>query len=513
MEQGTHERVRDDNEGDAGRVSVRELANQLVELSGGHGNITEITHCTTRVRLRLRRPELADEAELGRIKEVQSAFKQSGQLQIIVGPAMVYKVHRHIVRLLQEPGESPASNPETPQPLQSQQSLQPLPSQKETGIAALLRRSVAAASLLSDIVIPMIPLFVAVGILLGLLSGIRALGVASSGALWFQTLVMLTGAAFQILAVMFGYHAARRFGGTPALGAAIGLIMTRPGLLPIGPAVAPAVSDAMMAGGPQFGYQGTVIPIIVAVLLMSLIEKGLRRIVPSSAATMIVPFLSLVLGGYLAVMFIGPITGHMGALLSGALEEAFRLGGTFFGLILGGVYGFIVLTGLHQGIQAIEAGLISNPAIGVNFLLPIWSMANIAQGGAGLAVYARTLDHSERRITLTASVTAFLGITEPVVFGVNLRRGYPFLGAAAGGASGGAYVAYHQVVANSFGLTGIPMLAFVIPAGQSNLIHYLIGIVIAAGTAFAVTWALGGREFRLPAGISHLGQAKHRRLS
>ncbi|WP_052098556.1 PTS transporter subunit EIIC [Paenibacillus stellifer] len=509
MEQGTHERVRDDNEGDAGRVSVRELANQLVELSGGPGNITEITHCTTRVRLRLRRPELADEAGLGRIKEVQSAFKQSGQLQIIVGPAMVYKVHRHIVRLLQEPGESPASNRE------SKQSLQSLPPQKRTGIAALLRRSFAAVSLLSDIVIPMIPIFVAVGMLLGLISAIRAFGWISQESALFQLLAMLTSTAFQVLPVMFGYHAAKRFGGTPVLGAAIGLIMTRPGLHSLITAGEAGTGNMAAAAGniPQLGYQGTVIPIILAVLLMSLVEKGLRRIVPSSAAMIAVPFSSLLLGGSIAVLVIGPVTGHLGSILSGLLEQAYHLGGTLFGLILGGVYGFIVLTGLHHGIQAIEVGLIANPAIGVNFLLPIWSMANIAQGGAGLAVYARTLDHSERRITLMASITAFLGITEPVVFGVNLRRGYPFLGAAAGGAAGGAYVAYHQVVANSFGLTGIPMLAFVIPAGQSNLIHYLIGIVIAAGTAFAVTWGLGGRGVRLPAGICHLGQAKHRRLS
>ncbi|WP_025687986.1 PTS transporter subunit EIIC [Paenibacillus zanthoxyli] len=496
------------------------LAMRFIELSGGLDNVSEVSHCTTRIRLRLRDGTRVDEAGLSQIEEVQNMFVHAGQLQIIVGPAIVFKVHRQMVRLLQDSGpvrqleaesQHGTGEPESPVRIAGAAdtklpSLQDVwkrrvwapqegegssPELYDSAKRGLIGRMMGAVGFFSDIVVPIIPLFVAVGLLLGLISMIEAFGWAAPDSTWFQTLLLLCGSAFQILAVMFGYQAAKRFGGTPVLGAAIGIVMTRLDFLHLSGTGGTVLHSADLTSTPQFGYQGTVIPIILAVLLMTLIEKGLRRIVPSSTTILLVPFLSLIIGGGLAVLIIGPLAAHLGGFLSSLLEELYRLGSTVFGLLLGGVYGLIVLTGLHHGIQAIEIGLISNPNIGVNFLLPIWSMANIAQGGAGLAVYARTRDNELKKIALPASITAFFGITEPIAFGVNLKLGRPFLGAAAGGAAGGAYVAFHEVVANSFGLTGIPMIAFIIPPGHINFIHYMVGLLLAVGTAFAVTWALG----------------------
>ncbi|BCG59786.1 PTS transporter subunit EIIC [Paenibacillus sp. URB8-2] len=499
---------------------AKELAMRLIELSGGTDNVSEVAHCTTRIRIRFRDSARVDEAGLAQLEEVQNVFIQSGQLQIIVGPAIVFKVHRQMVRLLQDSGPEPQREaerlyvPSEPENLVSVagsgDTLLPslrgawkrrvlahlaraesAPELKDSTKRNLIGRVMRAATFFSDIVVPIIPLFVALGLLLGLISMIQAFGWASQGSTWFRTLLLLTGSAFQIMAVMFGYHAAKRFGGTPALGAAVGIVMTRLDLLQLSGTGGAAIHPVDLTSTPQFGYQGTVIPIILAVLLMTFIEKGLRRIIPSSATILLVPFLSFVVGGGLAVLVIGPLAAQFGSFLSGLLEEVFRCGSMVFGLLLGGVYGLIVLTGLHHGIQAIEIGLISNPNIGVNFLLPIWSMANIAQGGAGLAVYARTRDKDLKKIAFPASITAFLGITEPIAFGVNLKLGRPFVGAAVGGAAGGAYVAFHGVVANSFGLTGIPMIAFIVPPGHINFIHYMVGLLLATGTAFAVTWFLG----------------------
>ncbi|MHA6532155.1 PTS transporter subunit EIIC [Paenibacillus sp. BAC0078] len=480
------------------RGSAKASAVRLIVLAGGASNISEATHCTTRLRLRLRDISLVDEASLSGLPEVQDIFFQSEQLQIILGPAYVFKVHRQVVRILQDG-----------RPVQQQEAeLPPMPSleqpnQKYTAGSvrtpfSLLRKAVNTVSFFSDIVVPMIPLFVGVGLLLGLLGMIEVFGWAAHDSIWFRTLSLLTRSAFQLMAVMFGYHTAKRFGGTPPLGAAIGIIMTQPDLVRVTGFGGIQVSSADLLLAPQFGYQGVVIPTILAVLLMTLIEKGLRRILPSSTSMMLIPFLSLATGGTFAILVIGPLTSQLGGALSSMLEIAFRQGGTVFGLLLGGIYSAIVVSGLHHGIQAVEIGLITNPDISVNFLLPIWSMANIAQGAAGLAVYARTRDKALRKIALPASITAFFGITEPVTFGVNLKLGRPFLGAAAGGAAGGAYVAFHQVAADSFGLTGIPMIAFVVQLGQMNLIHYMIGFLLAAVTAFMVTWILSVDE---PSGL------------
>ncbi|MFP4976054.1 PTS transporter subunit EIIC [Paenibacillus sp. CN-4] len=489
------------------RGSAQELAMRLIELSGGPDNVAEVSHCTTRIRLKLKNSAMADEAGLTGMQAVQSVFVRTGYLQIILGPAIVMKIHRQIARILEEHSTSLKREEEPPGGLLEQIKQEavnvpvpaPAPSLQDWkkrvrstwGNKGLIRRIMDAVFLFSDIVVPMIPLFVAVGLLLGLLGIIQAFGWAPQDSFYVRTLSLLTGSAFQGMSVMFGYQAAKRLGGIPPLGAAVGLLMTRPDLVWTLESSGEQTGRMGILSAPQFGYHGTVIPIILAVFLMTLVEKCLRRIIPSSVAIMIIPLSSFIIGGTLGVLVIGPLATELGGVLSSSLEHVFKYGSTVFGLLLGGVYSTIVMSGLHHGIQAIEVGLISNPETGVNFLLPIWSMANIAQGGAGLAVYAFTRDEALKKTALPASLTAFLGVTEPIAFGVNLKLGRPFLGAAVGGAAGGAYVAFHQVVANSFGLTGIPMIAFIVLPGYINLIHYLIGFLLAAGTAFAVTWILG----------------------
>ncbi len=202
------------------RSPARELAERLISLSGGAGNVLEAIHCTTRLRLRLRESSRADEAGVSGIPEVQGVFFRAGQLQIILGSANVFKVHRQVVRILQE-GEA-KQQPEVTGEL-SQKNLP-----EHLGV---LKQIADAVSFFSDIVVPMIPLFVGVGPLLGLLSMMEVFGWAPRDSVSFRTLSLLTGSAFQMLAVMFGYHTAKRFGGTPPLGAVIGIVMTHPDLL------------------------------------------------------------------------------------------------------------------------------------------------------------------------------------------------------------------------------------------------------------------------------------------
>ncbi|PYY26963.1 PTS transporter subunit EIIC [Paenibacillus illinoisensis] len=496
----------DDRSVTKGRSSARALATQLIEWSGGTDNIIESTHCTTRLRLRLQNSDLVEQERLDGMQEIQGVHVRAGQLQIILGPALVSKVNRQVNVMLQSaassiPKEDDPIGPITPR-LHEENHMDSYPllfvsttsrpsNDKGLHSRALLHRLMDAFQFFSDIVVPIIPLFVVSGLLLGLLGLARAFGWDDPGQTWFRILSLLTGSAFQLMAVLFGYNTAKRFGGTPALGAAVGIVMTHPGILPFTDISGnPAFAQALPIS-PQFGYQGAIIPTVLAAFMLTIIEKGLRRWIPSSGAVLLVPFLSFSLAGSLAVLVIEPLALGLGRSLGSILEHVFNYGSLLFGLLLGGIYSSIVITGLHHGIQAIEVGLISNPDIGFNFLLPIWSMANIGQAGAGLAVYARTRDEALRKIALPASITALFGITEPVTYGVNLKLGRPFLGAAAGGAAGGAYVAFHQVVANSLGLTGLPMIAFIVQPGLMNLVHYLIGFVLALATAFTVTLLLG----------------------
>ncbi|WP_052714065.1 PTS transporter subunit EIIC [Paenibacillus dauci] len=520
---------------------TRELASLLIERSGGPDNVLDVVHCTTRIRFKLKNNNLIDEAGLHQIREVQNINRQAGQLQIIVGPELVYKVHRQITRLLQENQQNP---PVTGQALAhditdssehgipvkalqpsddsvaKKQSVSTSPVEKQSMAAVHYEpensevsaiqpprswtgRMVKGAAVFSDILLPILPLFIAAGILLGLVSIVQSSDAVAPDAVWLRLLQLLTSSAFQVISVLFGYHAAKRFGGTPAIGAVLGIAMSRPDLGLLVSSYSSTMQTAGTLASPQFSYQGSMIPIIVAALVMALIEKGLRRILPAAAATLLAPGISLITGGALAILVIGPAAVWLGEWVGQLLEYLFMYGGTVFGFILGGIYSTIVLTGLHQGIQAIEVGLISDPHVGVNFLLPIWSMANMAQGGAGLAVYLMSRSSELRKIALSGSITAFLGITEPIALGVNLKLGRPFLGAAIGGAVGGAYVGFHHVVANSFGLTGIPMLAYIIPFGEVNFVHYMIGFLLAAGTAFVAALLLGVEKPAFRYHLSH----------
>ena len=188
----------------------------------------------------------------------------------------------------------------------------------------------------------------------------------------------------------------------------------------------------------------------------------------------------------LSLIIIGPIGYKIGDGITYLLNTIYQFAGPVAGLIFGGLYSTIVLTGLHHSFHAIEAGLLANKDIGVNFLL-LFGQWRTLQGGATLAVYFKTKTKT-KEIAIPAAASAFLGITEPAIFGVNLKLGKPFIAAAIGGAIGGAYVVWMQVAANAYGLTGIPMLTIVAPLGMMNMIHYIIGFAIAVTTAFVATF-------------------------
>lgn len=233
------------------------------------------------------------------------------------------------------------------------------------------------------------------------------------------------------------------------------------------------------------GYQGTVIPVLLTVYIMCVIDKNLRKVVPNSIDLLVTPFVTVIVTGFVTFIAVGPLGRMLGTGISNALTYVYDHAGFLAGLIFGGAYSLIVLTGVHHSFHAIEAGLLND--IGRNYLLPIWAMSNVAQGGAGLAVFFLAKRAKTKEIALPAAFSAFLGITEPVIFGVNLRYRKPFIAAMIGGALGGAFVVFTKVAANAYGLTGIPMIAIAAPFGLQNVVNYVIGMLIAVAVSFILT--------------------------
>jgi sucrose PTS system EIIBCA or EIIBC component len=458
-----------------GQKQPIEIAKELVILLGGKDNIVNVTHCTTRLRFELQDDRLVKKTELEGLPFVHGTFSRLGLFQIIIGAVSINNVYRSIIEL------APAPAVEASTKDSKNRRMNPI---------------VQLAKTLSNIFVPIIPAIVASGLLLGLIGMIKVFQWAHPESPIMIMLDIFSSAAFIILPILIGFSAAREFEGSPILGAVIGGILTHPSLL--NPSMLgnkmPEFMEVLGLDIPLIGYQGTVIPILISVFFMSKLEKNLRKIVPASLDLFFIPFLVMICIGSVSLLVIGPVSLMIGDWITMALELVYKSGGTIAGFLFGGLYSVIVVTGLHHTLHAVEMELLANPEIGINFLLPIWAMANIAQGAAGLAVFFRTKNKRMKKIAIPSAFSAFLGIIEPVMFGINIRLMRPFIGAAIGGAIGGGYVVFTHVVANSYGLTGIPMIAIVAPLGSHNLVNYMIGLGISAVTAFIATWILWVKE-------------------
>ncbi|HCH49517.1 MAG TPA: PTS sucrose transporter subunit IIBC [Proteus sp.] len=449
-------------------MNIENVARQLVPLLGGAENIASAAHCATRLRLVLVDDSKADKEAINKLEGVKGCFSNAGQIQIIFGTGLVNKVHAAFIAAagIGESTKSEAAN-----------------------IAAKkLNPFQRIARLLSNIFVPIIPAIVASGLLMGLLGLMKSNQWVSSDNALYIMLDMCSSAAFIILPILIGFTAAKEFGGNPYLGATLGGILTHPALTNAwGVAAGFNTMDFFGLEVAMIGYQGTVFPVLLAVWFMSVLEKQLRKVVPNALDLIITPFLTVIISGFVALLIIGPVGRLLGDGISFVLSTLITEAGWLAGIVFGGLYSVIVITGIHHSFHAVEAGLLGNPNIGVNFLLPIWAMSNIAQGGACLAVWFKTKDPKIKAITIPSGFSAMLGITEAAIFGINLRYGKPFIAALIGGAAGGAWVVASHVYMTAVGLTAIPGIA-IVQAG--SIINYVIGLTIAFATAFIVSLLL-----------------------
>ncbi|SDW54857.1 PTS system sucrose-specific IIB component, Glc family /PTS system sucrose-specific IIC component, Glc family [Marinococcus luteus] len=455
----------------------KQIAKELVPLLGGKDNIISASHCATRLRLVIDDESQINKQEIEDLEGVKGAFSSSGQFQIIFGTGTVNKVFQPFA-------EEIGLDDESAEHKQKQMDHNEAVKKKMNPVSRF-------AKVLSNIFVPIIPAIVAAGMLMGLLNLMNRFGWADGDSSLYILLDMFSSAAFIILPILIGYSAAREFGGNTYLGAVVGGIMTHPTLLnPWGlqeGGVEPEMLNFAGMNIELLGYQGTVIPVLLTVYVMCWLEKLFRKFVPNMVDLLVTPFLTIMSTGFIALMVVGPLGRLLGEGVTTSLSFLYDSGAGFAGLVFGGLYSLIVLTGVHHSFHAIEAEILGQ--VGFNYLLPIWAMANVAQGGAGLAVWVKTKSKKMKEIAGPSAFAAFLGITEPVIFGVNLRYRRPFIGAAIGGALGGAYVTITNVTANGIGVTGLPMFAI-----ANDPVNYAIGLLVAVGGAFTAAWLLGWQE-------------------
>ena len=447
----------------------RKAAQTICERIGGKENLVSAAHCATRLRLVVADDSRVDPKAIEAVEGVKGVFAAQGQLQVVFGTGVVNKVFEEFSALT---GIAEASRDEIKQ-----------------AAAARLSLPKRAVKTLGDVFVPIIPAIVASGLMMGLLEGLGKVypELANSGT--YTLLSLFSNAAFVFLPVLIAVSAARAFGGNLFLGAVIGMILIHPNLLNAwAVASAQSVPSADVWFGlyriPLVGYQGHVIPVVISVWVMSWIEKRLHRIVPEMIDLFITPLVTVLTSAYLALTVIGPVFSFLENYVLLAAQWLITIPLGIGAALVGAVYAPTVVAGVHHMYNALEAGLLSST--GLNIWMPIATAANVGQGAAALAVALRTRNTKLRGLALPASLSAFLGITEPAIFGVNLRYVKPFLAGCAGGVAGGLVAGIAKVGATAYGVTGV--FGMLITTHQS--VSYLLVMAVSAVTAFAVSWML-----------------------
>ena len=455
-------------------LDYAEAAKATLEAIGGSSNVVSAAHCATRLRLVIADNDKIDKDALEEIPGAKGNFEASGQLQIIFGTGTVDKVYDEFIS---QGGITAASKAEVKEAAAQNQN-----------------KFMAAIKVLSDVFVPIIPAIVASGMLMGIMSAVPYLfpDVDLSANVYWKIAGLINACALANLQILIGFSAATVFGGNPYLGASLGALLISSDFINAYSASS-AIADGTMItydvipgvySIDWIGYQGHVIPIIVGVWILCFFEKRLHKVIPEMFDLFLTPLLSVSGAAYITILFIGPIfvwlENNIIGLLMALLSVPLGLGYIVIGLI----YSPSVVTGLHQMYTIIDVSLLGQ--YGVTYWLPIASAANIAQGGACLAVALKTKSVKTKSLAVPSGVSCLLGITEPAIFGVNLPKVKPFVAGMIGSACG-AFICYMtNLGATGTGVTGIFGLLLCI----AQPIQYILMFAVAFGVAFAITWTI-----------------------
>lgn len=455
----------------------RKIAKEIIAAVGGEENISSVAHCATRLRIMINDKEKIDQETVESTDKVKGAFFNSGQYQIILGTGTVNKIFEEVEKL----GIGSSSKSE-----QSEQAAKS---------GNILQRSIRA---LGDVFVPIIPVLVATGLFMGLRGlliqeqilaffGLTPADISDNFLLFTE---ILTDTAFIFLPALIAWSAFRVFGGSPIIGLILGLMLVSPSL-PNAWGVAEGGVDPIYFFDfiPVVGYQGSVLPAFFAGIIGAKLERFIRKRVPEALDLILTPFLTLLIMITFAMFILGPVF-HVveNYILSGTLA-VLGLPIGIGGLLVGFLHQLIVVTGVHHIFNLLEIQLLES--MKSNPFNAIVTASIAAQGGAALAVGLKTKSKKLKALALPSSFSAFLGITEPAIFGVTLRLGKPFLMGLIGGGLGGFVASLMNLEATGMSITVIPGTLLYL---NGQILTYLLVNVIAIATAFTLTWMFGYKD-------------------
>lgn len=442
------------------------VAHEIVESIGGRENIRAVGHCSSRLRLTLKDKSKVDGKKIEDIEGVKGQFFSGEQYQIILGTGFVDRVYNEVVG-----NENGNLNTDLKGDLYEGMSLPK-----------------KVSRILGDIFIPVIPVLVATGLFSGIINCINAFGIEMDpNVLTIATILMKT--AFTFLPVLIAWSGMKQFGGSPVLGIVLGLMLVNP-MLPNPSDVAKGVADAITFDffGLHLnvvGYQGSVLPALMVAIIAAKTEKALKKKVPDILDLIVTPFTTILVAGLLGLIIIGPICQYIELLVLGAAKAVIGLPFGLGGLIIGGTQQAIVVTGMHHIFLALETDLLSTT--GFNPFNAMITGGIIAQATAALVTGWKVRDKKKRGFYMSASLPAFLGITEPAIFGVNLKFGRPFLFALAGGASAGLVAGLLHAQSTGMGVAAIPGIVTYLYSGSAIkdyfIIHF-VGMLVSGGLVY-----------------------------
>ncbi|WP_433707050.1 beta-glucoside-specific PTS transporter subunit IIABC [Paenibacillus illinoisensis] len=448
-------------------MNHQETAQEIIKAVGGTNNINSVYHCITRLRFELKDNDKVDNGTLKKLDKVMGTNISGDQFQVIIGND-VPKVFDAMVK------EHPA--------------LQQSSEKKETKLDNKKNVILKIFETIAGVFAPMLPAITAAGMLKGLLALFVSLGWMSAGTDTYRILSAIGDGVFHYLPLLIAVSAARKFGSNPFVAIALGTALMYPDmstLLSSGESVA-------FIGIPvtAVSYASSVIPILLAVWLMSYVEKWVDRVIPAALKLLLVPLITLLVMVPVTLIAIGPLGTFVGNGLSGGINWLLNEGGLIAGIVLGGAMALIIMTGMHYALVPI---ILSNIAtLGFDKFLPLTYISNMGQAGATLGVFFRAKDKKLKTVALSTSFTALMGVTEPAMYGVNMKYKKPFAAAMIGSAVGGgfalAFGAKAYVLAGNGGLPGLPSLI-----GQTFW-YSLIGMILAFVVGAIMSTVFGIKE-------------------
>ncbi|HDG5453541.1 TPA: PTS transporter subunit EIIC [Staphylococcus aureus] len=467
----------------------QQLAERIIAAVGGMDNIDSVMNCMTRVRIKVLDENKVDDQELRHIDGVMGVIHDE-RIQVVVGPGTVNKVANHMAELsgvkLGDPiphhhNDSEKMDYKSYAADKAKANKEAHKAKQKNGKLNKVLKSIA------NIFIPLIPAFIGAGLIGGIVAVLSNLMVAGyiSGA-WITQLItvfnVIKDGMLAYLAIFTGINAAKEFGATPGLGGVIGGTTLLTGI------AGKNILMNVFTGEPLQPGQGGIIGVIFAVWILSIVEKRLHKIVPNAIDIIVTPTIALLIVGLLTIFIFMPLAGFVSDSLVSVVNGIISIGGVFSGFIIGASFLSLVMLGLHHIFTPIHIEMINQS--GATYLLPIAAMAGAGQVGAALALWVRCKRNTTLRNTLKGALpVGFLGIGEPLIYGVTLPLGRPFLTACIGGGIGGAVIGgIGHIGAKAIGPSGVSLLPLI---SDNMYLGYIAGLLAAYAGGFVCTYLFG----------------------